>query len=170
MNRRVRAIIRKEFIHIWRDPRSLGVAILLPIVLLLLYGYGINLDVRHLKTAVLDEDNSNQSRTLLSSFEHSGYFDFVSRPDSYSDIEEQLDYSIAKVAIIVRKDSRTICLTEKPNTGNSRRFRLDYGCACHQLRFSGSSEIQQRCNDTGISRRGMASVAASGLDVRTALV
>lgn len=103
MKRRIRAIIRKEFIHISRDPRSLGVAIALPIVLLLLYGYGINLDVRNLRTAVIDDDSTYQSRTLLASFEQSGYFSFVSHLRSYSELTDQLDYNRAKVVIAVPK-------------------------------------------------------------------
>ena len=104
VKRRIKAIIRKEFLHIIRDTRSLAVAIVLPIVLLVLYGYGINLDVRHLRTAVLDDDSTCHSRALLASFEKSEYFDFVKRLDSYSDIQDQLDYNRAKVVIAVPKN------------------------------------------------------------------
>ncbi len=104
MKRRIRAIIKKEFLHIIRDTRSLAVAIVLPIVLLVLYGYGINLDVRHLRTAVLDDDSTYHSRALLASFEKSEYFDFVKRLSSYSDVQDQLDYNRAKVVIVVPKN------------------------------------------------------------------
>lgn len=103
MNRRVKAIIRKEFIQILRDPRSLGVTIILPIVMLMLYGYGINMDVKHISTAVMDSDNTLQSREILSSFSESGYFDFVDRSDSYSNIQRLLDAGSVAVAIVVPK-------------------------------------------------------------------
>lgn len=168
MKRRIRAIIRKEFIHIVRDPRSLAVAIALPIILLLLYGYGINLDVRHLRTAVIDDDSTYQSRTLLASFEQSGYFDFVSRLQSYSDVAEQLDYNKAKVVIAVPKGF----------AGN-----LSHGRADIQVIVDGSDSstaslaigyatqiVQAFSRDVRVreaSTRGMATSAAPGLDVRT---
>ena len=67
-------IAKKEFIQIWRDPWSLSIAILLPVVMLFLYGYGISYDIKNLITAVYDLDKSQESREILGSFEHSGYF------------------------------------------------------------------------------------------------
>jgi len=101
LRRRVLAIAKKELIQILRDPRSLAVAIAFPVALLVLYGYGINLDVRHLRTAVLDMDRSSQSRALLDSFQQSGYFDFVHWMASYGEAERLLDHSRARLAIVV---------------------------------------------------------------------
>lgn len=168
MKRRILAIIKKEFIHILRDPRSLGVAVLLPIVLLLLYGYGINLDVRHLKTAVLDQDSTRQSRTLLSSFEQSGYFDFVTRLNSYSELEKQLDYSKAKVVVVVPKGfardlshgKADIQIVVDGSDSTTASLAISYGSQVVQ-KFSRDVRVRE------IARRGMSSAVTQGLDVRT---
>jgi len=62
--RRVRAIARKEWLHLGRDPRSLLAALAMPAVLLLLYGYAVNYDLTELKFAIVDEDRSATSRRL----------------------------------------------------------------------------------------------------------
>jgi len=72
--RRTLAIARAEWIHNLRDPRSLFVIVVLPVVLLLLYGYGINYDLRHIPFAVWDLSGTTVSRDLVQSFVASGYF------------------------------------------------------------------------------------------------
>ena len=101
MRQRILAVARRETLHILRDPRSLAVALVLPVVMLLLYGYGINLDVRHLRAGFLDEDGTRESRELLDAFSHSGYFDAVARPGSYGGIDALLDHARVKVVVIV---------------------------------------------------------------------
>ena len=67
MTRAIRAILFKELRELWRDPLSLGLAIVLPLVLLVLFGYGLNLDVPPVRLGVLDLDRSAASRDFLSS-------------------------------------------------------------------------------------------------------
>jgi len=71
---KIKYIAIKEFRHILRDSRSLIIAILMPILMTLLYGYAINLDVRNIKLAVLDFDKTQESRELARKFYNSGYF------------------------------------------------------------------------------------------------
>jgi len=71
---KIKFIALKEVRHILRDPRSLIIAILMPILMTLLYGYAINLDTKNIKLAVLDFDRSTESRELLAKFYNSGYF------------------------------------------------------------------------------------------------
>jgi len=59
---RVRAIAKKESIHIFRDPRSLAMAIAIPMLLLLLFGYALSLDVDNVPTVIWDQDRSQASR------------------------------------------------------------------------------------------------------------
>ncbi len=99
MNRRMRAIAKRETIQILRDYRSLIVAIVLPILLLLLYGYGINLDVKHIKTAICDQDHSAISRRIIDVIVQCGHFDIVSDLDSPTDIDHTLDASKARVVV-----------------------------------------------------------------------
>ena len=72
--RRLAAISRKEVLQLSRDPRSLALAFLLPVLLLVLFGYAISWDIRNIHTAVWDQDLSPASRSLLDAFRSSGYF------------------------------------------------------------------------------------------------
>ena len=74
---RMRAMFRKEFIQIRRDRRTLAIVLVLPVMQLLLLGYGINTVVDHLPTIVLDESRDPDSRALVAAFQNSGYFDVV---------------------------------------------------------------------------------------------
>lgn len=72
---RFRAIFKKEFRQIRRDPLSLGLLIFIPALLLVLYGYALSFDVKHIRVAVLDEDRTPESRLLLDSLFQNPYFD-----------------------------------------------------------------------------------------------
>ena len=72
--RRLWAIMVKEFIEIRRDPRTLGLVILMPVLLLILFGFAITLDIKQIRTAVCDRDRTHESRALAESFFSSGYF------------------------------------------------------------------------------------------------
>ena len=74
MNSRLLSIIRKEFIHILRDPRSLAIMFIIPIVQLILLGYAATTDIRRLNTAVYDADRTTQSRQLIEAYRASDYF------------------------------------------------------------------------------------------------
>jgi ABC-2 type transport system permease protein len=71
---RLLAVARKEVVQIRRDTRSLIIVVIMPAVLVLLFGYGVNLDLKGLPVYVLDEDGSQQSQDLLKHFEASEYF------------------------------------------------------------------------------------------------
>jgi ABC-2 type transport system permease protein len=72
--RRVRALIRKETWQLLRDPSSIAIGIIMPVALLILFGYGINLDVKNVPVAIVMEENSAEARGLASAFELSSYF------------------------------------------------------------------------------------------------
>ncbi len=72
--RRIRALIRKESWQLLRDPSSIAIGIVMPIALLVLFGYGINLDVKNVPVAIVMEDNSEAARGVASAFELSDYF------------------------------------------------------------------------------------------------
>src|SRR5262245_3387544 len=79
--RRTRAIARKEFLHIIRDPQSLIAPIGMPILLLVLFGYALSLDVDRIPTAIYDESRTAQSQDLINQFRGSRYFDVVDAPN-----------------------------------------------------------------------------------------
>jgi len=101
---RIRAITRKEFIQIKRDPISLALAFLLPLMLLFIYGYAVTFDVDNITTIIYDMDKSSFSRELINEFTQSGYFTAVSYVDRYKDIDPYLDSNKAKVAIVIPHD------------------------------------------------------------------
>ncbi|GAB6067807.1 hypothetical protein JCM13664_11260 [Methylothermus subterraneus] len=74
MNRRLLALMRKEFLQIARDPGSWATAFVLPLVLLLLFGYGVSLDAKHVRLALVAERRDASAQDLLSGFYGSAYF------------------------------------------------------------------------------------------------
>jgi len=89
--RRTRAIARKEFLHILRDPRSLIMALAVPLVMLLLFGYALTLDVDRIPTLVYDSDKSPESRELIARFGGSRFFQILGTVDDYRTIEKKID-------------------------------------------------------------------------------
>jgi len=94
-------IMWKEFLQISRDPRMLAVVVAMPILMLLLYGFAINLDVRHVTMGVYDQDRTAESRELIDAFTHSGYFDIATGAESYAEVRERLDGGHAKVMLVI---------------------------------------------------------------------
>ena len=94
-------VVWKEFLQIRRDPRMLVVVIVIPVLMLLLYGYAINLDVNHLAFAILDDDRSAASRELIGDFENSGYFDVVAYPRDRKTAENLLDCGTARAVLAI---------------------------------------------------------------------
>jgi ABC-2 type transport system permease protein len=88
--RRLLAISRKETVQLRRDTRSLLLAFLLPVLLLLLFGYAISWDVRDISLGVLDEDRTPESRDLTDAFRASGYFDLGPPLTSRGQADEHL--------------------------------------------------------------------------------
>jgi ABC-2 type transport system permease protein len=102
--RRLLAVARKEFIHVWRDPRALGVSIALPLVLLLLFGYALTLDVDRVPLAVWDQSRTPESRELVGRFEASRYFSIRERPENYPAIERAMDRNRILMALVIPVD------------------------------------------------------------------
>ncbi|MDE3051549.1 MAG: ABC transporter permease [Nitrospirota bacterium] len=88
---RIRGMLIKEFIQVFRDKRSRFVLFGPPVIQMLVFGYAATLDIRHVPTAVLDYDNSQVSRDLLSRFTASPYFDVRARLEDHRQIGELID-------------------------------------------------------------------------------
>jgi ABC-2 type transport system permease protein len=97
----VLAVAIKEFRQITRDRQSLLVLLVLPALFLLLYGYALNFDIRHVGLIVHDRDLSAESRALISRFTASTYFDLVDTADSDAAVAAALDDGRARVALII---------------------------------------------------------------------
>ncbi|MEW6740786.1 MAG: ABC transporter permease [Nitrospirota bacterium] len=101
---RIKAVARKEIIQIWRDPLSLAMAFMMPVILLFIFGYAITLDVNNLRTVVYDQDRSSLSRELVAEFRESNYFTVVANADDHRDIDKYLDSGKAQVAVWIPND------------------------------------------------------------------
>ena len=101
---RTRAVARKEFLHIVRDPRSLALALGLPLILLLLFGHALTLDVDQIPTLIYDSDKSPQSRELVRLFQGSKYFQVLGWVDNYEAIERKIDSDECLLGVVVPRD------------------------------------------------------------------
>jgi len=110
MGRRLGAIIIKEFVQLVRDRRTLLMALLMPVIQLLLFGYAITTDVEHLPTIVLDQSRSQQSRALLQRFVNSRYFDIRKTARNEAEIEHEIDHGSSRVGIIIPPDFDNLLL------------------------------------------------------------
>lgn len=94
------AIMRKEALHIVRDPRALAVTLIMPLFQLLLYSLVLTFDVNHIPTVVLDLDKTPASRALVRSFESSTYFDLTAAL-RHDEVDAALAEGTAQVALVV---------------------------------------------------------------------
>ena len=101
---RIKAIVKKETIQILRDPLSLAMAFLMPVMLLFIFGYAITMDVDNLSTVVYDRDKSSMSREFISEFRESRYFTVVGYAEKQADIDRYIDSGTARVAISIPED------------------------------------------------------------------
>jgi ABC-2 type transport system permease protein len=101
MFERIHQMLVKEFIQVFRDRQSRMIVFVTPVIQLMLFGYAVSTDVRHVATAVLDRDNTVASRGLLDRFVSSGYFTITHHVDSEREAEALLDEGAAACAIIL---------------------------------------------------------------------
>ncbi len=98
---RTLSVMRKEFLHIVRDPRTLAVMFLIPVVQLLLLGYAATTDVKHLSTAVLDRDRTPGSRELIEAYRASGYFDIILVVGDEAEMARAMDGGTVRAGLII---------------------------------------------------------------------
>jgi ABC-2 type transport system permease protein len=101
---RVWAVARKEFTHIIRDPRSLGMGIAIPMLLLVLFGYALTLDVDNVPLVIWDQSESPASRQLVGSFLGSRYFLLRDYVHNYPEVERAVDTGRALMALVIPVD------------------------------------------------------------------
>ncbi len=102
--RRLRAIGVKELLQIWRDPRSLMIALLMPFTQMLLLGYGVTLDLKHIPVCTFDREASQSSQSLLKHFEASRYFAIARNVATCPALAAAIDRADCKIAIVIPPD------------------------------------------------------------------
>ena len=114
MRSRLASLIRKEFIQIIRDPRTLALTFVYPIMMLLLLGYAATNDVRNIPLAVFDQDKSAASRQLLDAYKAADYFVLTYEAGSLDEIQYLIDSNAARAAIIIPPDYSEKIISNEP--------------------------------------------------------
>jgi ABC-type multidrug transport system permease subunit len=110
------SVARKELLHIRRDPTTLVFALMIPMLQLLLFGYAIDFDVRHIRTVVVDMDRTRESRAYVTSLHNTQYLDVVGYLPTPDLAERALRRSDARVGIIIPPDFARRYGTDAPPT------------------------------------------------------
>lgn len=101
---RIPAMAKKEFLHVLRDWRSLGMAFAMPMVMILLFGYAITFDIHDVRLAVFDADGSADSRELVDRFVGNGYFRLAATAASEAELDGFVQRGVAQIALSIPKD------------------------------------------------------------------
>jgi len=120
--KRILAIINKEVRQLKRDKRLLAVIFSFPVLLLIMFGYAVNFDVKNIKIAIYDQDKSELSRDFINSLKSSEYFNIVGFISKYDDVNKYLDQKIARCIVVIPSD-----LSKKVNSNQptSIQFLID---------------------------------------------
>jgi ABC-2 type transport system permease protein len=102
--KRLLALTWKEFLQLKRDPITMRMIVLVPILQTLVFGYAINYDVKHLKTVVLDEARSYESRELVAKMKATEYFDIVGYVSSLDELRREIDTARAVAGLVIDRD------------------------------------------------------------------
>ena len=164
---RIKAVARKEFLHVIRDPRSLMMGLAIPMLLLFLFGYALTLDVDRVPLVVWDQSNTAASRDFVSRFAGSRYFSLQGTTDNYREIERAIDRRDALIALVIPVDFARRVETGRRaevqaildgSDSNTATIALGYADAVTQMY---SREVVLK-----LARRAGGSIAIGQMDVR----
>ncbi len=167
MRSRIVAIVRKEFLQIRHDRRTLAMVLVLPIMQLILFGYAINTVVDHLPTIVFDEAADPDSRALVVAFQNSGYFDVQNYARSADELRDHIDAGRAKVGIHIPPDFGDEVLRGRPGVAQLVVDGSDPNVAQTAL-FAAGAVAQARAADVtaNLVARTARPVPSGGIDLR----
>jgi ABC-2 type transport system permease protein len=165
--RRTRAMFLKEMRHITRDRRSLLMALAMPVMMLLLYGYALSLDVDHIRTLVYDQDGTEASRSLIRQFQGSRYFEIAGSVNGYRPIETGIDRNDILVGLVIPRH-----FGKDLRSGNGANVQIlvdgsDSNTASIAMNYA-ESVVQAYCSDARRERinRNLACRPAPAVDAR----
>jgi ABC-2 type transport system permease protein len=169
INSRLLSLMRKEFIQIVRDPRTLMIMFVMPIIMLFLLGYAATNDVRNVPTAIFDQDRSAAARDLINAFRAADYFQFGFDVDSVEEMKLLIDDGRARAGLIIPPDyQRRLLAGEQAQVA----FVLDgsdptiAGTALSAATLIGQMKATAIMRAT-LEQRAMSSAATAPVEVRT---
>lgn len=148
--RRFKAIARKEFIHVFRDWRSLVISLAIPLLLLLLFGYALNMDLNKVPVIVIDHAGTPESRQLIMLFDGSPYFNIIAHTHDDAEVESFISKGKALVGLVIPADfSKRLARGQLPaaqlivdgSDANTATFAMNYG---ESLGYIASAELRTR--------------------------
>ena len=155
--KRTFAIIKKEVRQLKRDTRLLAVIFSFPVLLLIMFGYAVNFDVKNIKIAIYDQDKSELSRDFINSLNSSEYFNIVDFINSESSINNLLDLKIAKCVVVIPSDfSKKI----NSNRNTSIQYLIDgvdanTASIIQNYMFAATAQFNQKVSSEVLARNGM---------------
>jgi ABC-2 type transport system permease protein len=155
--RRTIAIIKKEVRQLRRDVRLLAVIFFFPVMLLIMFGYAVNFDVKHIKVAIYDQDKSELSRDFINSLSSSEYFNLIGFINNYGDVNKYLDQKIALCVVVIPQDfSKKI----NSNQNTSIQYLIDgvdanTGSIVQNYMFAATGQFNQKVNSEILARNGL---------------
>jgi ABC-2 type transport system permease protein len=167
--KRILAIARKEFLHIIRDKRLLGVILIMPLIQLFLYAYALSFDVKHLPTATLDLDHTTTSRQYVNALSQSNYFTVDNVLTSYAQADKAFESNQDKVVVVVSAGfgndvaagrAGKVQILVDGSDANSAQIGSAYAGALSRV-FGAQVAIGQ------IQAKGLSTSSASGLTAAT---
>lgn len=156
MFKRTFAIVKKEVRQLKRDIRLLAVIFSFPVLLLIMFGYAVNFDVKNIKISIYDMDKSESSRDFINSLNSSEYFDIVDFIHSSSDVNIHLDQKIAKCIVVIPSDfSKKI----NSNRNTSIQYLIDgvdanTASIIKNYMFAATTKFNQKINSEILVRKG----------------
>jgi ABC-2 type transport system permease protein len=157
---RLKTMLVKEFTQILRDPKMRFIMFGVPVVQIVIFGYAVNTDVKHIGTAICDLDNSVRSRELVDSLKRSGYFDIVRYVGNEREIRELIDRGQVKAAVQMNRGFEDDLRGERTaplqiivdgSDPNTARIVLAYAVTIAG-RFSGHILAERQVRSSGITR------------------
>jgi ABC-2 type transport system permease protein len=168
MFQKVRYFLVKELIQTLRDKRMRVILIIPPILQLIIFGYAANLDVKHIRTAIRDLDQSVESRDLIGRFGSSKYFDIVSFPNTPKDVKDLIDQGEVAVSIEIptdfsrklkKGDTATVQIVLDGSESNTALIALGYA---NQILSEYSTQVLVK----RLNRAGMIGFEEAGVELQ----
>lgn len=147
------SFVKKEFIHIFRDRRTMLILLGMPVVQILLFGFAINMDVQNIRTAVYDPSQDEATRHITEQIIANPYFDFKGRVASMSEIEDMMVKGAIDIAVVFEDNFHTnmqhtgksqvqvIADTSDPNSGTISASYVSAIIAEYQMQLLGINQI-----------------------------